>query len=224
VYSINDSYPIAVCTAARRPTGEPVTPTERNYGTSCTIKHVSFGGPPSSSPLPYSDPKTASSDTDQYIATGSDDFRGYAWHIPSTSYLLSERQEVEAHEDHPTGKFGYKCSAIDTLYVPAHLDKPAWRLGGHQSIVNTARWHPVLPRIATCGIESKVVLHDCANVLQGAEEVHSDKVRKRRVRIGSVMTGETSEEISDDEDKSTIFYFDQYVLSIDFVSFDPLLH
>lgn len=109
------------------------------------------------------------------------------------------------------------------MQVPVHLEQPAFRLGGHQSIVNTAKWHPTMPRIATCGIESKVVLHESCGALEGSEEVSSDKVRKRmsgsrrrriigrplRLNIVREVTGETSKEISEDEDKDTILYFDE---------------
>ena len=103
------------------------------------------------------------------------------------------------------------------LHLPVTLNQPAFRLGGHQSIVNSAKWHPELPRIATCGIESKVVLHDCAPVLEGAIKVNSSMVRKRSSRLQRmrmlesprVITGEVTEDISSDENRSTIIYFDR---------------
>lgn len=216
VYSISDPYPIAVCTAERLPSGDPVLPLERTYGNSCTIKHVSFGGPSL-----YGHGKGTFEDTDQFLATGSDDFRGYVWRLPPTSYLLAKREEMEDDNNQwecPRGRFGYIMSALDdTLRLPVTLNQPAFRLGGHQSIVNSAKWHPELPRIATCGIESKVVLHDCAPVVEGAVKVDSSTVRKRSSRLRTrprmldahrVITGEVTEDISSDENRSTILYFD----------------
>ena len=215
-----------MCTAERLPSGEPTLSTQRSYGNSCTTKHLSFGGPPCEVTS-----GSASNDADQYLATGSDDFRGYVWKIPSTASLLASREEINNDDgdwDPPKGQFGYILSALDqTLYVPVNLNQPAFRLGGHQSIVNTARWHPVMPRIATCGIESKVVLHEYCGSLNGSVKADSSKVRRRsgsslatmrrsRLRTASAagltaneMTGEQSENISDDEDSSTIHYFDE---------------
>ncbi|KAG8789679.1 hypothetical protein FRC15_003748 [Serendipita sp. 397] len=223
VYTLSDPYPIAVCTAERLPSGEAVKPTERTYRNSCTIKHVSFGGPPPSF-IPNSASDTLfSPESDQYLATGSDDFRGYVWRIPSSSYLLAKREEME-DETHdwspPKGRYGYVLSALDdTMQVPVTLDQPACRLGGHQSIVNTARWHPVLPRIATCGIESKVVLHDCSPVIEGSVETDSSKIRKRvkgsrrlRYTRRGPTTDEVDQAISDAEDKDTIEYFDSALI------------
>ena len=116
-------------------------------------------------------------------------------------------------------------SALDnTVHIPVNLNQPAFRLGGHQSIVNTARWHPVMPRIATCGIESKVMLHEPYGSLTGSIKVDSGRVRRRmgslvgrrrraeneaRARGLESVIGEASEEISASEDKSTILYFDE---------------
>ncbi|KAG8833148.1 hypothetical protein FRC17_011268 [Serendipita sp. 399] len=223
VYSLTDPYPIAVCTAERLPSGEPVKPTDRTYRNSCTIKHVSFGGPLSSS-IPNSlDDAAFSPESDQYLATGSDDFRGYVWRLPSTSYLMAKREEMEddTHDwSLPKGKYGYILSALDdTLHVPMIIDQPACRLGGHQSIVNTARWHPVLPRIASCGIESKVVLHDCAPVIAGSIETDPSTIRRRargswRLRNSrrGPTTDEVDQEISEGEEKDTIEYFDTTLL------------
>jgi DDB1- and CUL4-associated factor 5 len=228
IYALSDPYPIAICTAERLPTGEPTPPTQRSYSNTCTTKHLSFGGPPSD----LAPNGCASNDADQYLATGSDDFRGYVWKIPSTVSLLAAREEIENDDgdwDPPKGKFGYIMSALDqTLRVPVNLNQPAFRLGGHQSIVNTVRWHPVMPRIATCGIESKVVLHEYCESLSGSVKVESERVRRRtgsplenrrrslrrataeaRARALASVTGEASEEISEKEDSSTILYFDE---------------
>jgi DDB1- and CUL4-associated factor 5 len=224
VYSISDPYPIAVCTATHLPSGEKIGPNERTYANGCTIKHVSFGGPPSVSPSNFSSDLTPSTNTDQYLATGSDDFRGYVWRIPPTSYLMENRKEISNNGDGwkpPPDHFGYVTSALDdALQVPIVLDRPAFRLGGHQSIVNTARWHPELPRIVTCGIESKVVLHECSEAIKGAVLADSSKVRKRgaqrrrswrreRAVRRREWAGERSEDISDGEDKDTIEHFDE---------------
>ncbi|KIM22012.1 hypothetical protein M408DRAFT_79690 [Serendipita vermifera MAFF 305830] len=225
IYALSDPYPIALCTAERLPSGEPTPPTQRSYSNTCTTKHLSFGGPPSD----LTSSNGTVNDADQYLATGSDDFRGYVWKIPSTATLLANRKEIENDDGEwspPKGQFGYIMSALDeTLRVPMKLNQPAFRLGGHQSIVNTARWHPVMPRIATCGIESKVVLHEYCDSLTGSVKTDSAKVRRRvggslatraigrnrassRAQNLNEVMGEESEEISDEEDSSTILYFD----------------
>jgi WD repeat-containing protein 22 len=135
---------------------------------------------------------------------------------------LANRKEFEDDDDewNPIeGQVGYVTSATDRkMYVPVNLDRPAFRLGGHQSIVNTAKWHPEMPRIVTCGIESKVVLHDHSRVLEDSEEVKPDTVRKR-LRGGrwtsptrvttKEFTDEADESISDRDDKSIIIHFDE---------------
>jgi len=191
-----------VCSGRCRPDGTPVPPRERTYSSRATIKHVSFGGP--------------GLDSDIYLSTGSDDFRGYVWKLPPTADLLERRTIIEDDDapfDPPEEFAGFTISDEDkTLYSPVELPQPIFRLGGHQSIVNSALWHPTLPRIVTCGIESKVVLHSPFADIDGCERVDSNNVRKRlgdeeRRRI---MRGQAQfpEPLSEDEELSTILNFD----------------
>jgi WD repeat-containing protein 22 len=205
VYATSDPYPIAVCSGRRRPDGTPVPPGERTYSSRATIKHISFGGP--------------GLDSDIYLSTGSDDFRGYVWKLPPTAELLARRTVMEDDDtpfDPPEDFVGFTLSDEDEkLYSPVELAQPIFRLGGHQSIVNSALWHPTLPRIVTCGIESKVVLHSPFTDIDGCEKVDSNKVRKR---LGfeerrSIMRGqgEFPEPLSEGEELNTILSFDRCV-------------
>lgn len=92
IYATADEQPVAICTGTNDVAGEPVPSGVPTYANCCTIKvrgsspmivvfdclqHGTFGGP-----------------GDAYYATGSDDFRGYAWKIPNTDELLAARSEV----------------------------------------------------------------------------------------------------------------------------------
>lgn len=194
-----------MCSGRCRPDGTPVLPRERSYSSRATIKHISFGGP--------------GLDSDIYLSTGSDDFRGYVWKLPPTADLLERRtifEDDDAPFDPPEGFAGFVMSYEDkTLYSPVELPQPIFRLGGHQSIVNSALWHPTLPRIVTCGIESKVVLHSPFADIDGCEKVDPNNVRKR---LGAeegrrVMRGQAQlpEPLSEGEELSTILSFDRCV-------------
>lgn len=194
-----------MCSGRRRPDGTPVPPGERTYGSRVTIKHISFGGP--------------GLDSDIYLSTGSDDFRGYVWKLPPTADLLERRTIIEDDDepfDPPEGFVGFVLSDEDKkLYCPVELPQPIFRLGGHQSIVNSALWHPTLPRIVTCGIESKVVLHSPFADIDGCVKADSNNVRKRlgaeevrRIRCGQAQFPEP---LSEGEELRTILSFDGYV-------------
>jgi WD repeat-containing protein 22 len=115
------------------------------------MKHGSFGG----SALITGD--------EAYYSSGSDDFRGYLWQIPPVATLENERQIIGAddwlngNEDGTVAFTGVSFSS--EKYVPKELSTPLTRLCGHLSIVNSTLIHPVLPLIATAGIERQVVLH-----------------------------------------------------------------
>ena len=194
-----------MCSGRYRPDGTPVPPGERTYGSRATIKHISFGGP--------------GLDSDIYLSTGSDDFRGYVWKLPPTADLLERRTIIEDDDapfDPPEEFVGFVLSDEDKkLYSPVELSQPIFRLGGHQSIVNSALWHPTLPRIVTCGIESKVVLHSPFADIDGCEKADSNNVRKRlgAEERQSILRGQSQfpEPLSEDEDMSTIVSFDRCV-------------
>ncbi|KAI0260688.1 WD40 repeat-like protein [Gloeopeniophorella convolvens] len=151
VYSLNDPYPIAVCSGRNLPDGSPSPPDERTFADSTTMKHGSFGG------------SALTTGGETYYSSGSDDFRGYLWKVPSLEALGDERQEIAADEWLNGGEDGIIAftgpSYSSKKYVPKELSTPLTRLGGHLSIVNTTLIHPVLPLIATSGIERHVILH-----------------------------------------------------------------
>ena len=154
-----------------------------------------------------------------YLSTGSDDFRGYVWKLPPTAELLDRRTVTEDDDtafDPPESFVGFVLSDEDEkLYSPVELAQPIFRLGGHQSIVNSALWHPTLPRIVTCGIESKVVLHSPFADIDGCEKVDSNNVRKRlgHEERRNIVRGreEFPEPLSEGEELSTILSFDRCV-------------
>ncbi|KAJ6611391.1 WD40-repeat-containing domain protein, partial [Mycena sp. CBHHK59/15] len=154
IYALMDPHPVAVCSAPNLPDGTPVPPGERTYANSCTMKHGTFGGP--------------GLDADVLYAAGSDDFRAYVWALPSPAELTAQRTVISSAEwsagehagvvafaEHPTG----------SRYVPAQLDTPLARLGGHQSIVNTVLVHPRMLLAVTAGVEAGVVLHGATDGL-----------------------------------------------------------
>lgn len=205
MYATSDPYPIAVCSGRCRPNGTPVPPEERTYSSRATIKHISFGGP--------------GLDSDIYLSTGSDDFRGYVWKLPPTAELLDRRTIIEDDDSpfDPPGNFvGFVLSSEDKkLYSPVELLQPTFRLGGHQSIVNSALWHPTLPRIVTCGIESKVVLHSPFADIDGCEKTDSNHARKRlgaeERRMINSGQAQFPEPLSEGEELNTIMSFDRCV-------------
>ncbi|KAK0520695.1 hypothetical protein OC842_007019 [Tilletia horrida] len=97
-----------------------------------------------------------------YYVTGSDDFRGYGWAIPSVQMLRAQRQEVEElsilRGEAPTGGLYFVSQNGAPTWVP-RLSEPAFTLEGAQSITNTVLAHPHLPLIATSGIERLVRLY-----------------------------------------------------------------
>ncbi|KAG1742300.1 WD40 repeat-like protein [Suillus paluster] len=60
---LHDPHPLAICTGRNAPDGIPVSPSERTYTNSCTMKSGAFGGP--------------GMDEDDMYGAGSDDFRAY---------------------------------------------------------------------------------------------------------------------------------------------------
>ena len=106
VYSTSDPYPIAVCSARYNPDGTPIPEGSKTYKSSATIKHVSLGGP--------------GLDEDIYLSTGSDDFRGYVWRIPSVEELLERRELLGRGEDVSEEVIGECC-------VACHAQRRGWR-------------------------------------------------------------------------------------------------
>ncbi|KAF5361053.1 hypothetical protein D9756_005005 [Leucocoprinus leucothites] len=145
IYRISDPHPIAVCTGENKPDGTPVPAEERSYSNSCTMKHGSFGGP--------------GLESDEFYAAGSDDFRGYVWRLPSTAELVNQRQEVSSNDWENQGSAGAETAGKEKKYIPTSISTPLCRLTGHNSIVNTAVFHPHFLHIVTSGVERRIVLH-----------------------------------------------------------------
>lgn len=84
IYSIREQNPLAVLTGDYTPQGERVQRREDTYSTACTTKHCSFQG--------------------DYLATGSDDFRGYVWKVPPRRTMM-DRRRVMSREEMDEGGF-----------------------------------------------------------------------------------------------------------------------
>jgi len=151
IYTLSDSYPVAVCSGRNLPDGSPSPPDARTFSDSTTMKHGSFGG------------SSLTTGGEAYYSSGSDDFRGYLWQIPSLDTLKNERQVIDADDwvnGDGDGTVAFTTASYSSeKYVPKELSTPLARICGHLSIVNTTLIHPVLPLIATAGIERQVVLH-----------------------------------------------------------------
>lgn len=144
IYTLSDEYPFAVCTGKNDTNGLPLSAGTRTYANCCTMKHGSFGGPGNS-----------------YFATGSDDFRGYVWRIPDPTDCLASRRVISgkswAGEDGT--RVGFAKSGNGAIVLPASLDTPAFRLCGHNSLINSVLLHPHAPLAVTSGVESYLRLH-----------------------------------------------------------------
>ncbi|KAL4250057.1 DDB1- and CUL4-associated factor 8-like protein [Abortiporus biennis] len=213
IYALTDPLPLATCSGRNLPDGTPVSPNQRTYANSCTIKHGSFGGPGLS--------------TDEYYSAGSDDFRGYIWKIPDLETLRLNRERVSAKQwnDAPTGdkRVGFTPQMSCARSVPVELSTPVCRLTGHRSIVNTTLFHPQWPLIVTSGIERHILLHSplpsspCTESLpltsQAVRELPEDNPEDRVRFIHALAYGRLDGE--DEDDKETIALFDQIIRNED---------
>lgn len=150
VYTLSDPYPVAVCSGRNLPDGSSSPTDARTFSDSTTMKHGSFGG------------SALVTGGEAYYSSGSDDFRGYLWKIPALETLENERQIIGADDwlNGEDGTVAFTGSSYSSdKYVPKELSTPLTRLCGHLSIVNTTLIHPVLPIIATAGIERHIILH-----------------------------------------------------------------
>ncbi|PPR07786.1 hypothetical protein CVT26_014971 [Gymnopilus dilepis] len=148
IYALSDPDPLAVLSGKHLPDGSSNPPNERTYCNSCTMKHGSFGGP--------------GLDVDDMYAAGSDDFRCYVWKVPSALELMEQRQTLTAESWLGYGDgstIGFPSSPEGHVVVPAEISTPFCRLTGHNSIVNSALFHPHLLHVVTAGIEKKIILH-----------------------------------------------------------------
>ncbi|QRW27038.1 DDB1-and CUL4-associated factor 5 [Rhizoctonia solani] len=114
-------------------------------------KHGSFGGAGLGLP------------EDSVYCAGSDDFRVYAWAVPSRDTLEQNVRYCKSDQwllETDTSCMGFVTpDDPHTVSVPSCLRHPDFLLGGHRSIVNTAAFHPTLPLIFTSGVESHIRMH-----------------------------------------------------------------
>ncbi|KAF9262873.1 WD40 repeat-like protein [Marasmius fiardii PR-910] len=211
IYGISDPNPVAICTGRNSPDGTPVpTASERSYSNSCTMKHGCFGGPPDNPGL-------------SYYCAGSDNFCGYLWQIPSVEELAIRREEV-AYQDwyrEDSQTIGFSKGLESNRYLPLELSTPTTVLKGHNSIVNTTLIHPVLPLIATAGIERDIRLHSPTKSAPFKNEMEisptevrrltedDDPERTRRAVLGSLFRDAAGYDFERDrEEVTTVALFD----------------
>ncbi|KAI0802032.1 WD40 repeat-like protein [Irpex lacteus] len=214
IYSLDDEYPLATCSADCLPDGSSIPPTSRTYSNACTMKHGSFGGP--------------GLDVDEYYAAGSDDFCGYVWKIPSIPEMKVLRETLTDAEyyQYPRDTVAFTSTLSSPRTIPLSLSRPLCRLGGHKSIVNSAIFHPSWPYVFTAGVERHITLHSpfvdspCApdlektdtEVRQLPSEINDPAARRRLLEM---LVGERDE--SDEvggggglgEDQGIILMFDE---------------
>ncbi|KAI9464962.1 WD40 repeat-like protein [Lactarius psammicola] len=213
MYSLTDPYPVAVCSGRNLPDGSSSPPDARTFSDSTTMKHGSFGG------------SALVTGGEAYYASGSDDFRGYLWKIPALETLENERQIIGADDWLNGGEDGAVAftgsSYSSDKYVPKELSTPLTRLCGHISIVNTTLIHPVLPVIATAGIERHIILHSPTPSAPWATELPPTPTTTRPLPSGGpsptdpsvlrlLMRLSTITEVDESmgEDARSIAYFD----------------
>ncbi|KAJ7213896.1 WD40 repeat-like protein [Mycena pura] len=203
IYALSDPDPVAVCSAQNLPDGTPVPEGARTYGNQCTMKAGSFGGP--------------GLDEDVLYLAGSDDFRAYVWALPSPQALAAQRTVISPAEwdagEHK-GIVAFAESTSAPRCVPAQLDTPRARLGGHASIVNTVVVHPRILLAATSGVESRVVLHGAVDSLLGGMKPTSAQTRE----IGEAWDGDGGDEVDEvwgEDQRGTIRLFDACVASLE---------
>ncbi|KAJ1310019.1 hypothetical protein OPQ81_006774 [Rhizoctonia solani] len=156
LYDTFSVFPLArLCT----PSASADYPTAGSYANNCTIKHGSFGGAGLGLP------------EDSLYCAGSDDFRVYAWDIPSSEALKRPVHYAKSGMwvlETGTDRIGFATpDDPHNIAIPSFLSKPSFCLGGHRSIVNTAAFHPSLPLIFTSGVESHVQMHSVRPVPGG---------------------------------------------------------
>lgn len=160
---------------------------DSTYYNSCTMKSCCFAG-----------------DDDQYILSGSDDFKIYVWKIP---------QEM-------------MDSQFKTPKEPIFINKAHMRLSGHRSIANQVRYNYTNSMIASSGVEKIIKLWSCFPLpgsegslddsdvisgLKGSREVfsHEDYITLV-LNSGQLMSHDYSHQ-STSEDPRMMAFFDSLV-------------
>ncbi|KAF8195596.1 WD40 repeat-like protein [Pholiota molesta] len=211
IYALSDPNPVAVLSGANLPDGTPNPPNQRTYSNSCTMKHGSFGGP--------------GLDTDNMFASGSDDFRAYIWKIPPLPQLLAKRQEFSEDQwdiSHGLGStIAFTKGNKGPKFIPTEISTPFCRLTGHNSIVNTAVFHPHFLHVVTSGVEKNIILHSstpsspCTQNLQpspaNVRQLRVDDADEDREQFLAAMLGvghSTLGDIGDESERQTLSLFD----------------
>jgi len=143
------------------------------------------------------------------------------WKIPDLPEL-GERRRIVQYADWAVSEsvrtIGFGSSSKECRYVPMQLDTPAFRLHGHNSIVNNAIIHPHFPQIITSGVERHVVLHNptSASPNTGVLELTSKTVRRLRHNdpeeheryLGASLRGPPTDDEGEEGQDRTITFFD----------------
>jgi len=154
VASVKKSYPILYSTHQQEPLCIFQHPHFRNL---CTLKSCSFAGI-----------------DEEYVASGSDDFKIYIWSIPDQEQiqqgyfdlvhqqfmdLVNQQHEIAKKElqeqssnEKPKKK---KKNATNTEPVMS-IDQTKEILTGHRSIVNNVQFHPTFPILVSSGVEKVI--------------------------------------------------------------------
>ncbi|KAJ3187967.1 hypothetical protein HDU85_006360 [Gaertneriomyces sp. JEL0708] len=140
-----------------------------------------------------------------YFVSGSDDFRAYAWRLPSEAEMKSRSDDVQNGVE-----VGYSRGSSNP-YLPMTIQDATFVLKGHRSIVNSTHFHPQLPLLATAGVEKVVRIFSPFPMLK-----KDDGTRERQ----PISAGHTpfsplvslflshSDDNSTEEDLRTLTFFD----------------
>ncbi|KAI9507367.1 WD40 repeat-like protein [Russula earlei] len=210
IYSLSDPYPVAVCSGRNLPDGTPSPTNVGTFSDSITMKRGSFGG------------SAQITRGETYYSSGSEDFRGYLWQIPSLTTLENERHVISADDwsngaenDILSTPITRLCGRFIFHYLPLYTSTI---VQGHLSIVNCTLIHPVFPLIATAGIERHVLLHSPTPDTRWGSNLSLTPTTTRSLPSGALPTTTDQSVIAVDEslgeDVHTIAFFDKYVSSV----------
>ncbi|CAG2112092.1 unnamed protein product, partial [Medioppia subpectinata] len=133
LYNLRSSYPI-------------VEFDDSGYYNSCTMKSCCFGG-----------------DSDQYVLSGSDDFKLYMWQIPEQVYQNGE------------------SNSPDSVWV----ESADLILNGHRSIVNQVRYNYTNAVIASSGVEKVIKLWSSFPLPEGSGSLQTKPTYKEHRQVFS---------------------------------------
>lgn len=107
-----------------------------NYKNSCTLKSITFGL------------------NDEYLISGSDDFKIYIWNIPSniSTELYKNIPDQLIEQPQPTYVRNTVTKVLNRETV-GFISSANHVLVGHRSIVNNIASHPKIPLLCSTGVE-----------------------------------------------------------------------